>query len=230
MAGHSKWKNIQRTKSVNDLAKAKEFTRLSRMIEIAAQSGIDPTLNSELADAIEKAKKMNLPKDKITNAILKGAGKIKREGKLEKMLYEGYGPYNMMMLIQCITDNKNRTISELKTFFNKNGGKLLETGSIKWNFTLCGLVKLNSINEELFLLISGLEGVIDIDDKNYLIYTIPEKLGAIKDQITKYTSVENSELVWLPNKKNFFTHEQLNIINDFIDRLYKIDDVDKIWY
>lgn len=234
MAGHSKWKNIQRTKGVNDLLRAKEFTKLVRAIEVAAQSGADPKLNSSLVDAIEKAKKQNLPKEKIENAINKGSGNAKAGKKLEKIIYEGYGPHNIMMLIECLTDNKNRSISEIKTFFGKSGGRLVETGAISWQFRPIAKIELDKkLSEKEILEIFELEGIQDYchSELTTTIVCDPEKLQETKINLRNMNlSVADSYLAWQCNQQQQVDEIAKKDIENFIKNLEEIEDVEKVWW
>jgi transcriptional/translational regulatory protein YebC/TACO1 len=139
MSGHSKWSTIKRKKAVNDAAKAKMFTKVAQMITVAAQNGGgDPNSNPSLALAIEKAKSINMPNDNIQRAINRGLGNISGGTKIEEVTYEVYGPHNVAVLIDCITDNKNRTLSEIRHAVEKYGGRFTESGAVSWQFRTIG--------------------------------------------------------------------------------------------
>lgn len=134
MSGHSKWSNIKHKKETVDKKRGKVFSKMSRLISVAAkEKGSDPDSNSKLRLAIEKAKKFNMPKDNIERAIKRGTGQIKGV-KMEEIAYEAYGPSGIALIIELITDNRNRTIAEIKHILTKSGGKLAETGSVKYLF------------------------------------------------------------------------------------------------
>jgi YebC/PmpR family DNA-binding regulatory protein len=229
MAGHSKWKNIQRTKGANDLARAKEFTKLARAIEIAAQSGIDPKLNPTLADAITRAKKQNLPKEKIEKAIQNASGNLKSGVRLEKITYEGYGPHNIMLMVDCLTDNRNRTITDLRTFFGKNGGRIVETGAISWKFQQVGIIDLTlEIDNDTYLKIIEVDGVLDILPQG-VIYTIVQKLDNVRRHVETFTEVKNFQVGWKCLEDQEFSELDQKDIDDFIQKLEEIDDVDEVW-
>jgi len=134
MSGHSKWAQIKHQKGAADARKSKEFSKLSRLISIAARKGENPEMNPELRSAIEKARSQNMPLDNIERAIKRGAGKITGESTLEQIRCEAYGPAGVAMIIDVITDNRNRSISEIKHLLNEYGGKLGEPGSAIWAF------------------------------------------------------------------------------------------------
>lgn len=134
MAGHSKWKNIQRRKTAMDAKRGKLFTRLAREIIIAArEGGGNPDANPRLRMAIERAKAHNMPKENILRAIRRGTGEEQGE-RLEEVYYEGYAPHGIALMIYCVTDNRNRTVSEIRHLLSKHGGSLGESGSVAWQF------------------------------------------------------------------------------------------------
>ncbi len=128
MSGHSKWSNIKHRKAAQDAKKSNIFTKLAKDIAIAARSGSDPEMNFSLKLAIEKAKSFNVPKDNIERAIKKGSGELKDATQIEEVIYEAYGPGQIAILIKTVTDNKNRTLNEIKNIAQKNGGKIVEEG------------------------------------------------------------------------------------------------------
>lgn len=154
MAGHSKWANIKRQKARVDAKKGKVFARISRAIIIAARQGVpDPDGNFQLRAAIEKAKAAGIPNDNIDRAIAKGAGKLGGGPELEEIRYEAYGPGGVALLIESLTDNRNRTAADLRAAFNKHGGNLGETGCVGWMFNQVGVVTIDPPkDEEAFLL------------------------------------------------------------------------------
>lgn len=133
MSGHSKWSTIKRQKAVTDVKRSQVFSKMARMITLAARKGENPDMNPELRSAIERARDVNMPADNIERAIKKGAGKL--EGvQLENVRYEAYGPGGVAIIIEAITDNKNRAVAEIKHILSKHGLKLAETGSVIWAF------------------------------------------------------------------------------------------------
>lgn len=160
MAGHSKWANIKRQKARVDAVKGKTFARLSREIIVAARSGVpDPDGNFQLRNAVEKAKAAGIPNENIDRAIAKGSGQLGGEGdNLEDIRYEGYGPGGVAILIEALTDNRNRTAADLRRAFTKNGGNLGETGCVSWMFEQKGVVTVGGTVTEDQLLEASLEG------------------------------------------------------------------------
>jgi YebC/PmpR family DNA-binding regulatory protein len=148
MAGHSKWANIKRQKARVDAVKGKVFTKISREIIVAARNGVpDPAGNFQLRTAIDKAKAAGIPNDNIDRAIAKGAGKLGSDAPLEAIRYEGYGPGGVAILIEALTDNRNRTAAELRVSFSKNGGNLGETGCVGWMFEQKGVVEVSFVQK-----------------------------------------------------------------------------------
>lgn len=160
MAGHSKWANIKRQKARVDAVKGKTFARLSREIIVAARSGVpDPDGNFQLRNAVEKAKAAGIPNENIERAIAKGSGQLGADGNnLEDIRYEGYGPGGVAILIEALTDNRNRTAADLRRAFSKNGGNLGETGCVSWMFEQKGVVTVEGTVTEEQLLEASLEG------------------------------------------------------------------------
>ncbi|WP_031388407.1 YebC/PmpR family DNA-binding transcriptional regulator [Desulfonatronum thiodismutans] len=167
MAGHSKWKNIQARKSVQDKKRGKVFTKVTKEIMLAArQGGGDPDINARLRTAIAAAKAVNLPKDKIDTAMKKGTGELGGEA-LDEITYEGYGPGGVAILVDAATDNRNRTVADVRHIFSKNGGNLGESGCVGWMFDKKGLFTFNRADHtDEQLLEIGLEaGVEDIREE-----------------------------------------------------------------
>jgi YebC/PmpR family DNA-binding regulatory protein len=248
MAGHSKWANIKRQKARVDAVKGKTFAKISRAIIMAARSGVpDPAGNFQLRTAIEKAKAAGIPNDNIDRAIAKGAGKLGSEGDIEEIRYEGYGPGGVAILIEALTDNRNRTAADLRAAFSKRGGNLGETGCVGWMFEQKGVVtifrpgsgkiKFVEIDEEQLLedlLEAGAETYelteAEEDLPGAAVYTNPvglERLGQVlKDQ--GYQVVE-SELRWIPNNSIEVTDvDQARSLLRLMDALEELDDVQSV--
>ena len=168
MAGHSKWKNIQHRKGRQDLKRGKMFTKVTKEIILAAKGGGDPDMNARLRAAIDAAKAVNLPKDKIEAAIKKGTGELASEA-LEEIMYEGYGPGGVAVLVEAVTDNRNRTVAEVRHILSKNGGSMGAAGCVAWMFDKKGVFTFDkaAYNEEQLLeagLEAGVEDVVDEDE------------------------------------------------------------------
>ena len=210
MSGHSHWASIKHKKGAADEKRGKVFSKISRMISVAAkQGGGDPEANSKLRLAVEQAKQANMPKDNIERAIKKGTGELEGE-KLEQVVFEAYGPENTAIIIEGITDNKNRTLSEIKQILNQNKGKLANEGSVKWLFERKGSIIINKENKEELELIVIEAGAEDINEHDEFleIYTKPEDLEKVKKNLEeKGIKPESVSLDWVA-KENIEVKEK----------------------
>ncbi|NDJ20637.1 YebC/PmpR family DNA-binding transcriptional regulator [Nostoc sp. B(2019)] len=236
MAGHSKWANIKRQKAVVDAKRGKTFTQLSRAIIVAARSGVpDPALNFQLRTAIDKAKAASIPNDNIERAIAKGAGTFGGENSsLEAIRYEGYGPAGVAILIEALTDNRNRTAADLRVAFSKNGGNLGETGCVSWMFDQKGVCVVQGEVDEEQLLEASLEGGAEsyemTEDETAEVLTEIANLEilnqALKDKGFKVT---DAELRWIPSNHVEVTEpDQARSLLKLIDTLESLDDVQNV--
>jgi YebC/PmpR family DNA-binding regulatory protein len=189
VSGHSKWSTIKRKKGAVDAKRGRIFTKLIKEITVAARmGGGDPEGNPRLRTAIAAAKTENMPKDNIDRAIKKGTGEL--EGAVyEEITYEGYGPAGVAVLVDCLTDNKNRTVADIRHFFSKNGGNLGEFGCVSWMFDKKGLVQIDksSISEEKLMdlaLEAGAEDVVE-EDAEYQVLTAPEDFDAVRELLSE---------------------------------------------
>ncbi|MBD2578434.1 YebC/PmpR family DNA-binding transcriptional regulator [Oscillatoria sp. FACHB-1406] len=239
MAGHSKWANIKRQKAVVDAKKGKTFTQISRAIIVAARNGVpDPAGNFQLRTAIEKAKAAGIPNDNIDRAIAKGAGTFEAGGvQYEEIRYEGYGPGGVAVLIEALTENRNRTAADLRAAFSKNGGNLGETGCVGWMFEQKGVVSIEGeVNEEELL-----EASLEAGAESYEIFDDAENPGA--EVFVEIASLENldralkasglavkeSELRWIPSNSVEVTEEdQARSLLKLIESLEALDDVQNV--
>ncbi len=189
MAGHSKWHNIRIRKSKQDALRSKLFTKLAREITVAArQGGGNPDANPRLRLAIEKARENHMPADNIKRAIQKGTGEI--EGaQFEEITYEGYGPGGVAIMVECMTDNRNRTVAELRHLFSKHGGNLGETGSVAWQFKRQGVITVpQEVISEEELLDTALEaGAEDVqtEEEFYRVITAVEDFHRVRDALVE---------------------------------------------
>lgn len=207
MAGHSKWANIKRQKAVVDAKKGSIFTQLSRAIIVAARNGIpDPAGNFQLRTAIDKAKAAGIPNDNIDRAIAKGAGTFSDNSILEEIRYEGYGPGGVAILIEALTDNRNRTAADLRVSFSKNGGNLGETGCVSWMFSQKGVCVVENVINEEQLLEASLEGNADsyemIDNETAEVFTQVTNLEKLSQVLkAKGFKVVDVEIRWIPGNQ-----------------------------
>lgn len=234
MAGHSKWKNIQARKSVQDAKKGKIFTKVTKELMLAARSGgKDPLINARLRSAIASAKAVNLPKDKIDQAIKKGSGELAGE-TFEEIMYEGYAPGGVAIMIEVATDNRNRTVADVRHILSKNGGSLGESGCVGWMFERKGIISFDKskYNEDQLLEIGLEAGVDDVTDigESLEVHTAPEDFAAaIQAFEDAEMAYENAELSLLP--QNMVTVESPDVARKLlklIDALEDSDDVQKV--
>lgn len=186
MSGHSKWSKIHRQKGVADSKRGAIFTKLGKAITVAAKTGGgDPGMNFKLQLAIDQAKASNMPKDNIDRAIKRGTGEIEG-GKIEEITYEGFGPDGVAFIVECLTDNRNRTSSDLKHLFTKHGGSLGGPGSVSWMFEPKGVIHSQAINEdlELELIDAGVTDIIKEEDGSTIL-TSSAELKKIKELLEK---------------------------------------------
>jgi YebC/PmpR family DNA-binding regulatory protein len=241
MAGHSKWANIKRQKARVDAVKGKTFAKISRQIIVAARSGIpDPEGNFQLRTAIEKAKAAGIPNDNIERAIAKGAGTFDGgDNALEDIRYEGYGPSGVAILIEALTDNRNRTAADLRAAFSKNGGNLGETGCVSWMFDQKGVVTLQgAIDEEALLEASADAGAesyeliegSDDEEEGAEVFTSVSELESLATGLANagYT-IRQSELRWIPSNTIEITDEEhARTLLKLMDALEDLDDVQSV--
>jgi YebC/PmpR family DNA-binding regulatory protein len=237
MSGHSKWANIKHKKAKTDALKGKIFTKMAREIIVAARAGGgDPNNNFRLKIAIDNAKAANLPNDNIQRAIQKGVGG--GEGaNYEELRYEGYGPGGVAIMADIMTDNRNRTASEARHIFSKNGGNLGETGSVGWMFTEKGQLTVSKedlrMSGDDLLLLALDAGAEDIEeqDESFEIYTDPSAMQEVRQKLLDGGIViENAEVNLIPvNRVEISDIEQAKKIIKLIDSLEGHDDVQKVY-
>ena len=234
MSGHSKWNTIKRKKAVTDAAKGKVFTRLAREIITAARAGGgDPEMNVRLRSAVSAARAANMPGANIEKAIKRGTGEI--EGiTYEEISFEGYGPGGVALFIEVVTDNRNRTVAEIRHLFSKNGGNMGESGSVGWMFDKKGYIvvdKAAKSEEELFEIAVG-AGADDMQDDGdvFEIFTAPENFEAVTDAI-KSAGIEPqaAEISQIPQNYIKLEGAVAKTMLKLYDALDDNDDVQKVW-
>ncbi len=229
MAGHSKWKNIRIRKGKQDALRGKLFTKLSREIIIAAKGGGDPETNSRLRVAIDKAKESSLPADNIKRAVQRGTGEV--EGAdYDEVVYEGYGPGGSAVMVEVFTENRNRTVAELRHAFTKCGGNLSENGSVSWQFKHLGqiLVPRSERDEDELTMVALEAGAEDVSsDEEYItIYTAIEDLHKTNDCLEKSgVHAEDVGLVRIPTNMADPGEDDLRKLIKLLDMLEDLDDV-----
>ncbi|MGI6453018.1 MAG: YebC/PmpR family DNA-binding transcriptional regulator [Syntrophomonadaceae bacterium] len=239
MSGHSKWANIKHKKARSDEKKGKEFTKIAKEITIAVRTGGsgDPEANSKLKLAIQKAKTINMPNDNISRAIKKGMGETEGE-TYEEIIYEGYAPGGIAVMLNIATDNRNRTASEIRHLFSKNGGNLGEAGCVAWMFRRAGLISINKENlhmdEEEFMLKVldlGADDIRDEEDGIVEVITTPEAFLEVKDSLEKDGIVlDSADIVMLPeNTVEVNDSDTVLKIMKLVDLLEDHDDVQNVY-
>jgi len=234
MSGHSKWSKVKHQKAITDVRKSKIFSKMVKMIAVAARKGGDPEMNSALRLAIEKAKAVNMPNDNIERAIKKGTGEDK-EKRLEEITYEAYGPNGIPLMIETITDNKNRTLSEIRHILSRNNGRLSETGSVKWMFDQKGMIEVSSAekNKDELELAAIDAGAEDVEWKNNVleIYTKPNDLEKVKENLEKARiKIEDASLSWVPKNEVEIKDESLKSqLERLFEALDENEDVNEIY-
>jgi YebC/PmpR family DNA-binding regulatory protein len=204
MSGHSKWSTIKHKKGAADAKRGKLFTKLSKAIIVAAkEGGPDPAANLALQNAVEKAKSYSMPKDTIERAIARGAGIDADAAAFETIVYEGYGPDGVAVLVEALTDNRNRTASDVRHTFAKHGGNLGTTGAVAWLFERRGvvLVDAESVDEDELTLAAAEGGAddIELDGTVFQVSSAPESLSAVRDAIEAAgIEVQSAELTMIP--------------------------------
>ena len=233
MAGHSKWAGIKHKKAIVDSRRGKLFTKLARAITVAAkEGGGDPDGNPRLGLAVQKAKDASMPKDNIERAIAKGTGEGADAAALEDVMYEGYGPGGVAVLVEAVTDNRNRTGSDIRHLFGKHGGSLGEPGSVAYLFNKKGLVVVDGTRyseDDLMVAIDAGAEDISADDDVFEILCEPADLTAVRSALTEAgIDIETFEIAQLPQVRVPLEEEQAVKVMRLIDALDDYDDVDAV--
>jgi len=226
MSGHSKWSTIKREKGAKDAKRGAVFTKIGNQIAIAARGGTDPTMNSALALAIEKAKQANMPNNNIQRAI--DRVNDKNAAVLEEATYEGYGPGGVGIIVETATDNKNRTYPEVRTAFTKNGGNIAEPGSVAFQFTRKGVIQVAASGEDVLLTIldAGAEDAVE-EDGEIVVYTELKDLAKVRTALVDAgLEVKEAELQYVPNAQvEIDDPEVARKVLKVMDALDDLDDV-----
>jgi len=236
MSGHSKWHSIKHKKAKEDAKRGNIFGKLSKSITIAAREGGsgDPENNFALASAIAKAKEYNMPQDNVERAIKRGTGEIEGE-KFETLMYEGYGPGGIAIMVDILTENRNRTAADIRNVFSKNNGSLGETGCVSWLFERKGIILVdesNVSNSESFMLDVIDLGAEDIDEDNgnFEIKTEPEKfMAVVKGLAKKNIKTKSSEITFIPKSTVEVSKKEAEKALKLINLLDDHDDVQNVY-
>lgn len=230
MSGHSKWATTKRAKESKDAKRSSLFTKLSKNIVIAARDGADPDMNFKLRMAIDKAKSFSMPKENIERAIKKGSGD--GDGQtIESYIYEGYGPGGVALMVEVLTDNKNRAVSNIKHIFSKYGGNLGADGSVQWMFERKGQIILNksslSDDEQMAIIEAGVEDMEDLEGEIKVITSL-EDLENVKNKLqTAGFDIGSSEMIYCA--KDQITPDKEEQLLNLLDALDDDDDVNNIY-
>lgn len=234
MSGHSKWSSIKHKKAAQDAKRGKIFTKIIRELSIAARSGGgDPDTNPRLRQAISEAKGVNMPADNIKRAILKGTGQL--EGvNYEEITYEGYGPGGIAIYVEVLSDNKNRTVSELRYIFSKNNGRIGESGCVAWMFTRKGyiVVEQAKASEDELLDVVLEAGADDLreDGSNYEIFTTPESYEEVVNALKEHNiDLAVSTVGYIPQNYVKIEGKQAQQLLRLMEELEDNDDVQHVW-
>jgi YebC/PmpR family DNA-binding regulatory protein len=229
MSGHSKWHSIKHKKGAIDAKRGKAFSRLIKELTVAARGGGDPTGNPRLRKAMDDAKALNMPKDTMMNAVKRGTGEI-AGAAIEELTYEGYGPGGVAIIAEVQTDNRTRTVAEIRHLFNKNGGNLGETGSVGWMFQKKGAIIIDgtAADEEKLMELALEAGAEDVsgDGESWEVVTSPEDFNTVLDQI-KAAGIEplSSEIVMRPTNSVTVTGATAQAVLRLVEALEDHDDV-----
>src|SRR5215207_10961463 len=233
MAGHSKWAGIKHKKAIVDARRGAAFTKLARAITVAArEGGGDPDTNATLGNAVQKAKDASMPKDNIERAITKGTGAGADADALESVMYEGYGPGGVAILVEATTDNRNRTGSDVRHLFTKHGGNLGEPGSVAYLFDKRGLLIVEAAKHSEDDLLPAIEaGALDVaaDDDDVEVLTEPADLTTVRAALDQAgVEVEEQQVAWIPKSRVPVEEDAAPKVLRLVDALEENDDVDEV--
>lgn len=236
MAGHSKWSNIKHKKGRQDAVRGKIFSKYAKAIAVASkEGGGDPLTNAKLRDIIAKAKAENMPNDNIDRAIKKGAGEL-GGSNYEEITYEGYGPGGTAIIVEALTDNKNRTAGDVRFIFDKNGGNLGTSGCVSFLFERKGqlmIEKNQNINEDDLMMIALEAGAEDFiaDEEGYEIITNPNDFSSLRDELEKDgLSFVSAEVAMIPNTETSLSEEDNKKMQKMLDMFDDHDDVQEVYH
>jgi YebC/PmpR family DNA-binding regulatory protein len=238
MSGHSKWATTKRKKWAVDAKRSSLFTKLANGITIAARNGGDPALNFALRLAVDRAKSASMPKENIERAIKRGTGEL-GGAVIEEITYEGYGPGGVAVLIKCLTDNRMRTVSNIRSIFNKYGGSLAEAGSVAYLFEKKGQIVISSsANQQVSKSAENIEELIiessaedyDLESEQCLVYTKYEDLQKVADFFReKGLKIDSSEIIYLPKTTIQVDDSKQSSLDNLLDTLDDDDDVVEVY-
>ncbi len=236
MSGHSKWSTIKHKKAKTDIQKAKIFNKIGRELIVAVKEGggADPNLNSKLKDCIAKAKSNNVPNENIERIIKKAIGNDD-DTEYENIVYEGYGPNGVAIIVEALTDNRNRTAADIRCYFDKFGGNMGTPGCVRFMFSKKGviLIEKDNIDENMLMELSIESGAVDfvVDDTFFVIYTEPSNLNMLKEILEKKYKIDCAQIEMIPNTYIEITDEKSKLkIDSLLEFLENNDDVQEVWH
>ena len=239
MSGHSKWHNIQKTKGAQDAKRAAAFTKIAKEMIVAVKEGggsTDPNNNSRLATVITKAKAANMPNDNIKRVLERAAGAGQGDN-YESITYEGYGPSGVAVMVETMTDSRNRTAGNVRHHFDKFGGNMGASGCVAWNFTKKGVLVIDNEDgdwEEDEVMMDALDaGASDFepDEDVFTVYTEPDDFNAVADTLGKKYSFVSAQIEQVPNEyKKLESEEDVKLMEKLIDAFEDDDDVQNVWH
>ena len=233
MSGHSKWSTIKRKKGATDAKRGKLFTKLGREVVLAAREGGDPAINFKLRLAVDKAKAANMPKDNIERAIRRGTG-AEKGAELEEVNYEGYGPHGVALLVQVLTDNRNRAVSEIRRAFNRHGGSLGESGCVAWLFESKGYITIspNDYDPEELALMAIDAGADDVTVASDLVEvsTLASDFQSVKEELeSNEITLNSAEISMIPKSLTELDEKDTIKAMILIDALEELEDVQQVY-
>jgi YebC/PmpR family DNA-binding regulatory protein len=234
MSGHSKWHNIRLRKGKQDAERGKIFTKLAREIIVAARDGGgSPDTNVRLRLAVQKARENSMPADNIKRAILKGTGELEGQ-QFDEVTYEGYGPAGVGIIVQCLTDNRNRTFPEIRNIFSKSGGNVAESGAVSWSFSPRGLISLakDGVTEDMAMEAALEAGADDVreEETTWDVFTAPEDFAGVRDALeASGLKIENAESTLIPQTTIEVSGKDAEQTLRLMERLEEHDDVQNVY-
>jgi YebC/PmpR family DNA-binding regulatory protein len=236
MSGHSKWKNIAVKKGKTDAQRAKTFTKLSRVIIVAVkEGGSNPAANSRLRDVLAKARAANVPNDNLSRVIARAEGSAD-QSNFETIRYEGYGPCGIAVIVDAMTDNRNRTASDVRHYFDKYGGNLGATGCVSWSFDEKGVIVIDrqGLDEDQVMMDAVESGADEFvaEDEAFEVYTQPDDFSTVRDALeTLGYSFISAQVEMVPqNYVKLTSEEDIKNMNKLVEMLEDNDDVQEIWH
>ena len=234
MSGHSKWSTIKRKKEAADSKRGQVFTKLAKEIALAAREGPDPEANFKLRLVVDKAKAENMPKENIERAIRRGAGLDKDAAELEEVMYEGYGPHGVAIIVHVVTDNRNRSVADVRRWFNKLGGSLGETGCVAWQFEPKGYITLepDDLDQDQLFEVAVEWGADDVVFGQDLVevYTEPDSFQSVRQALKgRGFEIESADMTMVPKTTIELDQKQAFQNMNLISMLEELDDVQQVY-